>query len=1662
MKKNVNKLMTYLLAFIVVTSSFFQGNNLLRADEANTPEDNTVARTSSSMDYSFDAKWSSAVSPGIKDYSYQNDDKSKIFVTPSNNNNKTINWSVNFSVSKSEQVTFPEGSVKITVLSYIFENWNDAGDKTLVNADNEGKPLSHLNWQIAEAPNTNDVADFNYVDNGDGTYTLSNYKDLPSGFSLDFQQSFSFVPSYVKVDGNGNLRQTYPIKLQIDTDRDGNTDIEEIKNLEIDFHSNINKGAVDISVARHNNDPGTYLTWQQSWGERPADDDGNTYFYVVWAADYERGKGSTLPFTSTITDTGSTDINSGEVVGTGYRTWHDNSFRAYVNSSYPDLASINKARSYRQYTNGIDKRKEGIEYVSPPTRLHNISMQPRLSQFILKRYPLSLIRGKSAEELRVEGITLRNSVKVDEIADNGEGHTLTAEKEEKVFFYIGEGPFGKYNPASSLINVQGARTLLLEDNTVRIAGPWGQRSHTWTTSAGVARKKATGPWNVSFKENSPYYVSGNLENIKNLTFDELKNKNNIEKLNDDDYYYKSFDLTFSEYKASSTILGDEKGYETDDYSSVKPVEVWIRKAGSTEFIHYANVKKKNNKTYTVTDTSGKAIPKDVSVILTHQYPLPSDVVDIEYRHDSDNFYVDISSVSNIVLKPTENVKNLLRNSKNKGESSFLTSISELKIDNNISGNTATQPREFTLYSLDDVNVTSSLRKHSGDLSDLRELGKQKRRVVITNENKAFSIVGDITGGGKSDLDIYKSYAFKKGTFYDLLPKGTYVDTDTTEMKLNWAYSYGKGNVIPKENYTVSFIEDYKDSGMTMMVVSYEIPDELMNFGEGNPSVLFAYDMYNSYDNIVDRGADVINSVAFVNETPEVKFNPIKGLETSEKMTHKDVYSKLALENIGKILFTEAIVNYNPVSVAQAGFSKSSSSGYDEGYAEDVTVNGNGNYSYRLRYTQAKETKSDSIIFYDILENGSKDRLSDWKGEFLSVDTTSLEQKTDANDKSDTLKPTVYYATVVPTTEQMDISDTNIWKSEKPQDNSQIKAIAVDASKTKSGKPFVLDRGSNLSLFINMKAPDNLELNGKKAVNTASIQTRTFDGESATQNDVIKLLSDASSVTLNIPTVTFSASKTWNGISKENADKEVVKVKLFKNGEETDKIATLNKDNNFAFTFENLKKSDVVDGKEKDNIYSVKELDLDDNVIDEGREYISNGKTYKVHYEEGNITNTLVNPKKVISGSKIWDDNDNQDGIRPDEVTIHLLANGKDTGRETKATKENKWKYSFDNVSTYDNNGDEIVYSVTEDDVQGYTSRIDGFKITNSHIPEVISVPVEKNWIDNNDKKNMRPDEVHISLYADDKKVSEYNLNKDEAWKHEFNNLPKFKEGKEIEYKVVEDPIEEYLASYSGDYKNKLIITNTISAKINIPIKKLWFGMEDKSIEVQLLRDNEIIDKAVITKEDGWKYSFDQLDLYDKKDGHEYEYTIKERVKPGYISEVKGTQKDGFEIRNTYSPKTTEINIDLNKKIDGDPKKKDKFRFVMKSLDTDGHTFNKEVYIEGEGRNSFEHLVFEMPGTYKYEIREINDNIAGYVYDDSKYILLVEVEDIDGVLKAEKTIRKDGKIVDKIEFTNKYEEKKTVIAPKTDDNRNIYTIVSMMLISLLICIRTITLILKGQK
>ena len=300
------------------------------------------------------------------------------------------------------------------------------------------------------------------------------------------------------------------------------------------------------------------------------------------------------------------------------------------------------------------------------------------------------------------------------------------------------------------------------------------------------------------------------------------------------------------------------------------------------------------------------------------------------------------------------------------------------------------------------------------------------------------------------------------------------------------------------------------------------------------------------------------------------------------------------------------------------------------------------------------------------------------------------------------------------------------------------------------------------------------------------------------------------------------------------------------------------------------------------------------------------RDYNTEYNGYDITNTY-NPETInISGTKTWEDKDNQDGIRPESITITLYDHlGNEVG-ETTATKETNWTYTFDNLPKYAN-GKEIKYTVKEtSQINGYETIVKDFDITNKHTPETVSYKVTKVWNDNNNQDGIRPKSITVKLYKNGKIEKTVTISAANNWTYTFENLPKYyDEGKPVIYEIVEDEVKGYTSNVSQDKETSKdkkeyngTITNTHKvAKKNIKVTKTWKDNNNKinkrpeSITVNVLKNGEFFKQIILTKDMNWMFILNNLDKFEN--GKEIIYTIEELKVRGYT-----TTYNGYNIINT--------------------------------------------------------------------------------------------------------------------------------------------------------------------
>jgi len=382
------------------------------------------------------------------------------------------------------------------------------------------------------------------------------------------------------------------------------------------------------------------------------------------------------------------------------------------------------------------------------------------------------------------------------------------------------------------------------------------------------------------------------------------------------------------------------------------------------------------------------------------------------------------------------------------------------------------------------------------------------------------------------------------------------------------------------------------------------------------------------------------------------------------------------------------------------------------------------------------------------------------------------------------------------------------------------------------------------------------------------------------------------------TVDVKATKNWDDANNQDGKRPTkITINLLADGEKVaSKEVQAAADGTWTATFEKLAKYKA--GKE------IKYTVTEEAVAE-----------YEATITDFTITNKYA-PKEIdYKVTKVWNDANNQDGKRPESVTVQLykkVGNADPVAVEGKKltltakekTDDNTWVASFTNLPQYEA-GKEITYSIKEVDVPaGYESSVTGQVVTNNYTPKTVVLSGTKVWKDNNNQDGKRTTSVKVQILKNDKEVvQEIEVSEATGWKFESKALPKYENGQEIKYTVKEVAVASYETIITSEKDGKYTITNKHTPlKTTVKGKKIWKdednkdGIRPSSVTVKLLADGkETGQTATVSETNGWTYEFTGLDRY--QEGKEIAYTVEEvNVPDGYTASV-----EGYNITNTHTP-----------------------------------------------------------------------------------------------------------------------------------------------------------------
>ena len=244
---------------------------------------------------------------------------------------------------------------------------------------------------------------------------------------------------------------------------------------------------------------------------------------------------------------------------------------------------------------------------------------------------------------------------------------------------------------------------------------------------------------------------------------------------------------------------------------------------------------------------------------------------------------------------------------------------------------------------------------------------------------------------------------------------------------------------------------------------------------------------------------------------------------------------------------------------------------------------------------------------------------------------------------------------------------------------------------------------------------NLDTTQETIVNNVSGQVKLLTPEKTSEEATY------SAETKQNYKVQVTVNKAWvDNETQAQRRPEKIKFTLTANGKDTENTYELITESETSHTFYDL---DKYDSKGNTIEYGIKETVIDGEEHKDDLKFYETSETKnELDENTGNreleVTNTFKKPNdtKQITVTKEWQDENNKNKKRPENVTIQVTGNGTTedvTLSEANKLADNVWQTQI-TKPVYNDNGEEIEYTADEKDVPKYYEKTaEGLKVTNT-------------------------------------------------------------------------------------------------------------------------------------------------------------------------------------------------------------------------------------------------------------------------------------------------------------------------------------------------------------
>lgn len=218
-------------------------------------------------------------------------------------------------------------------------------------------------------------------------------------------------------------------------------------------------------------------------------------------------------------------------------------------------------------------------------------------------------------------------------------------------------------------------------------------------------------------------------------------------------------------------------------------------------------------------------------------------------------------------------------------------------------------------------------------------------------------------------------------------------------------------------------------------------------------------------------------------------------------------------------------------------------------------------------------------------------------------------------------------------------------------------------------------------------------------------------------------------------------------------------------------------------------------------------------------------SYAVVAEPKHTAEPVTPEEETTSRSvlKLWE-NDIK-AIRPTQIQVQLLKDGA-LYEQVTLNAENNWRYTWDELPRYRDDGTEISWQLTEQTPADYTVLVSregtAFVVTNTYHPQKTDYTVQKVWEDTG-YEGRRPKTVTVTLLRNGSEYDTCTLSAENSWQHTWTNLPKLDEtdGQENRWSIRETPVKDYTAKVTQN-GTTFVLTNRYKAPELPRTGQLWW------------------------------------------------------------------------------------------------------------------------------------------------------------------------------------------------------------------------------------------------